>query len=234
MKRSLLAAAAALLFATAANAEDLKISGNWKAFRETIGGKPVCGMSSRLDGNSGSNFYLKYYYGNHHITGQVIKNSWQFPPVDGSDPIQIPLTVGVDGNPLLTGNAIGFTQSVKWTDGKTYQLPTLEFYITPEKTRIDQLLDDLSLANKLWLRFDEGSEKPWVLDMTGSAAVAMVFRSCTLELIRISNAGSPPATQPYAQSKPVQPYGSNAAPTQPYGKKRPAAKLPQPRDDGGI
>lgn len=204
-----------------------------------VSGKPVCGMSSQLD-RSG-NFYLKYYYGNRHVTGQVIKMSWQF-PTEGNDPIEIPLTVGVDRNPILAGNAIGFTQSIKWTDGKTYQLPTLEFYVTPEKTSIDQFLDDLSLANKLWLRFDEGSEKPWVLDMTGSAAVAMVFRACTLELIRISKAGDPSATQPYGRSKPTQPYGSNAAPTQPYGST--PAQPSQPfvgskpatsqRDNGGI
>jgi hypothetical protein len=237
MKRSLLAAAAMVLMATTANAEDLKVSGNWKAFRETVDGRPVCGMSSEVSRETGGNFYLKYYYGDHYLTGQVIKSSWQFPDVNNA--IDIPLTVGVDRNPILSGKAIGYTQSIKWHDGKTYQMPTLEFVIQPEKTNIDGFLNDLSLANKFWLRFDEGSEKPWVLDMTGSAAVAMVFRACTLELLRISKAGDPPATQPYGQSQPTQPYGRGAAPSQPYGNAQPSqpfggSKPAAKANDGGI
>jgi len=234
MKRSLIAAALLAATATITCAEDLKVSGNWRAYRTVIpSGQPVCGMSSDINGGS---FQLKYYYGNKALTGQVIKYTWKFPP-EGTAPIEIPLTVGVDRNPILSGNAIGYTQTVKWKDGKNYLMPTLEFYVTPEKTSLDDFLNDLSLANKFWLRFDEGNEKPWVLDMTGSAAVAMVFRACAGELIRISKAGDPPATQPYGQSKPTQPYG-NAAPTQPYGPK-PVPTIPyggnnKPRDDGGI
>jgi hypothetical protein len=236
MKRSLLAAAALFCVAPAA-ADDLKVSGNWKAFRNVIAdGQPVCGMSSNTDRN-GSSFQLKYYYGNQHLTGQVIKYSWRFP--SGEDaPLDIPLTIGVDRNPILSGKATGYTQMLKWTDGKNYRLPTLEFRILPEKVSIDQFLDDLSLANKLWLRFDEGSEKPWVLDMTGSAAVAMVFKACTLDLIKVSKAGEPSATQPYGNPAPTQPYGKSA-PTQPYGSSsapaRPAAPKPRaPIDNGGI
>jgi hypothetical protein len=243
MKRSLLAVAA-LLCATPINAEDLKVSGNWRAFRNVLAsGQPVCGMSSNKDRDSGS-FSLKYFYGNNVLTGQVIKFSWQFPPEGTTPALEIPLTVGVDRNPILSGNAIGYTQTVKWTDGKNYELPTLEFYVKPEKVSIDQFLDDLSLANRLWLRFDEGSEKPWVMDMTGSAAVAMVFKACALELIRISKAGDPPATQPYGKSKPTQPYGNSsttqpygsapAKPSQPFGGAKAAPAKPVRKDDGSV
>ncbi|MGV7212517.1 hypothetical protein [Bradyrhizobium sp. UFLA05-112] len=227
MKTSLLAAAAALLMATAApvSAEDLMISGYWRAYRNVVGDKPTCGVStSTADGGT---FMIKYFYGDTYLTGHVMKRSWRFPS-DGTY-INIPLTVGVDRNPILRGNAIGYTQFVSPEDGVRQPLPTLEFSITPQKTSIDQFLDDFSLAAKFWLRFDEGSEKPWVLDMTGSAKVTLVFKACALELIRLSKGNDSLTSQPYGQPRATQPYGQSQ-PTQPYSNRSEEAPPQQPQD----
>ncbi len=200
-------------------------SGYWRAFRNMVGGKPICGMSSTR--NDGASFMIKYFSGDTYLTGHVMKASWRFPE-DGSK-IDIPLTIGVDRNAILNGNAIGYVQHVTGNDGRRYPLQTLEFYITPQKTSIDQFLIDFAAAKQFWLRFDEGSERPWVLDMTGSAKVALTFRTCALELIRVSKGGTAP-TQPYGGA--TQPYGKPQA-TQPYRNQQPTQQ-PRQRDDGGI
>jgi hypothetical protein len=227
VKRSLLAAAALLLAATSANALDLKVSGYWKAFLSGTKETPICGMSSSLGDGKGS-LMIKYIHGQNHLTGHIIKPSWRFP----ADGVAVPLTIGVDRTPILSGPALGYRNP----NG----LQILEFYIKPENVSVDQFLLDFAKAARFWVRFDEGTEQPWVLDMTGSAEVASVFRNCTLRLIDDAKG----ATQPYGTPQATQPYGKRAAPTQPSaGKSQPTQPLPapvkkpdrvKPADDGSI
>jgi hypothetical protein len=222
VKKSLYLAAALLLGATSANALDLKVSGYWTAFlSSTTKGTPICGMSTRLANGSGS-LLIKYIYGQDFLTGHIIKPSWRFPAGDG---ISVPLTIGVDRNPIISGDAIGYRSPAG--------LQMLEFYITPEKYSIDQFLLDFAKAARFWVRFDQGTEKPWVLDMTGSAEVAAVFRTCTMRLIGEAKSATQPYGKPQA-TQPTQPYGNQPAqPAQPMPA-QPVEKPAVKRDDGSI
>jgi hypothetical protein len=167
---------------------------------------------------------IKYFLGDDHFIGQVIKSSWQFPATGSVD---IPLTIGIDGNAILSGNAFGY---LTW-NGQT-PLPVLEFSISAKKTSLDGFLLQFAKGSKFWLRFDQGTERPWILDMTGSAKVALAFRTCVLTLIRDNPVD---ATQPYSTPQITQPYGKPPA-TQPYGNKKPRMPQPQPvmKDDGSV
>jgi len=207
-----------------ANAEDLKVRGNWKAYRTTSStGKTLCGMTT-VD-NSTDSFYLKYGSGDAQFVGQIVKYSWHFPPYNKA--IKIPLTIGVDRNPIISGNAVGYAEPFS-TGGRTYQMPIVEFHLGFDK--VNGFLDDISLASKMWLRFDQGSEKPWVLDMEGSAVVAIVFKGCASDLMKLSNA-TPPATQPYDHAAPAQPSQPS---TQPYTKADPVQPSGTPTAQGDF
>jgi hypothetical protein len=191
MKRSLLAAAAAVVLAVSpAAAYDLKVSGYWKAFLVGTKETPICGMSSSYADPRNGQLLIKYFYGQDYLTGHIVKPSWRFP----ADGVAVPLTIGVDRNPIMSGSAVGYLNN---------NLPMLEFYIKPEKVSIDGFLNDFAKAARFWVRFDEGTEKPWVFDMQGSAEVVSVFRNCTLRLI----AESKSATQPYGKPQATQPFG---------------------------
>jgi len=218
MKRSLLAAAAMLLCATSANAIDLKVSGYWTAFLSGTKETPICGMQSSFgDGRNGS-LLIKYIYGQDHLTGHIVKPSWRFP----ADGVPVQITIGVDRNPILSGPALGYRNN---------GLPMLEFYIAPKNVSVDQFLLDFAKAARFWVRFDEGTEKPWVLDMTGSAAVALVFRDCAMRLV--ADAKGAASTQPYGRPQETQPYGKPQA-TQPFSVPPAKSAAPSPRDSGGI
>jgi hypothetical protein len=73
---------------------------------------------------------------------------------------------------------------------------------------IGDFLHEFGEANRMWVRFDAGTEQPWVADMVGSRKAAAMFKNCVASL--------PQPTQPFAQ-QPSQPYSS-------------ASK----KDDGGI
>jgi hypothetical protein len=73
---------------------------------------------------------------------------------------------------------------------------------------ITNFLKQFGNASWLWIKFDEGTEKPWPAKMEGSRNAAQMFSRCIVNLI---NANS---TQPYGNSS-TQPYGKPE--TQPYG-----------------
>jgi hypothetical protein len=220
MKRSLLAAAllaataTTALAASASNSVVLRTAGYWKAYYDpsNSGGKPMCGMVSMIDYTNGAtgSFMVKYAPGG-DLFVDVYKTSWAIPK-DTAVPIFLqfdrsaPLTVTALGNPAETYS------------GSFVQWPIKDDFIK-------SFIDLFANANSMTLGFQQGSEKPWAINMSGSREVAESFRKCVTML-------SQGPSQPYGSSSPSQPYGGAQPPqpSQPFGGSKPAPKA----NDGGI
>ena len=63
---------------------------------------------------------------------------------------------------------------------------------------------DLIKADKMTITFEQGDEKPWVVDMNGTREAGTAFTNAMEALC--SNCG----TQPYSTTKPTQPYKPTA------------------------
>lgn len=209
MKR-LLAAALALSLSTPALAAMQEVrSGAWTTFGGlSTKGVPTCGMS--VSGRD-RNFYIKYQSSidSTAIYFQMYRNTWHFG--EGND---VPMKLGFDnGEPMLSGSAVTYGTP----DGRGY----VEFHI--EGKLIGDFLHEFGEANKMWIRFDSGTEDGWVADMAGSRKAMQMFLGC------ISKMEKP--TQPFGESKaqpaPTQPFGDKKVPTTPV---KPTAK----KDDGSV
>jgi hypothetical protein len=107
----------------------------------------------------------------------------------------------------------------------------MEFNIANGAT--DSFLTDFGKASMMWIRFDEGTEKPWPAKMQGSRDAAAYFGRCIKQLIDANSTqpyGKPAPTQPYSESQ-TQPYGN--APKQQPGQPIPLTPRQQPVKDNG-
>ncbi len=223
MKTTLAVIAALLLTTSTGRAGEVR-SGFWTVFDSDGQGKfkPLCGMKTEYADVQAS-IMVKYILGSDNFTIHIFKQGWRFPT---DQPVNFPITLGFDQEAWGQAKADGITQPSAG--------PMIEFYV-PNKS-ISRFLKSFGDAQLLWIRFDEGSEKPWTAKMSGSRNAARLFGNCVVNLI---NANS---TQPYGESS-TQPYGKNSTqpyaakpPTQPYGAPKEPLKL-QPalkRDDGQI
>ena len=80
-----------------------------------------------------------------------------------------------------------------------------------DKTSQQLFFEEFITANEVTLTF-EGTERPWVLSMDGSAAVYMKFAEC-VDLLKRA-----PQTQPFDEKSkiPSQPFAEPAPTTQPF------------------
>jgi hypothetical protein len=219
MKRSLLAAAAALLISTGtATAAEVR-SGYWSVYdtRGDAKNPPLCGMYTRYS-DAVASIMVKYILGNDHLSIHVFKHGWRFP----QKPVTFPITLGFDQTTYGSTTAFGSNDSDAG--------PMVEFTIKNEAT--DDFLRAFASASWMWIRFDEGSEKPWPAKMYGSRNAAALFMRCVTGML---NAPQPYGNAPQANGS-TQPYGRKAQPTQPFGNgaAQPQAKPAAKRDDGAI
>jgi len=74
--------------------------------------------------------------------------------------------------------------------------------------------DFSAAANTMVVGFDQGTQRPFIVDMTGSRDVAVTFTRCAMHL----DANAKPSPQPFVKDTP-QPFGKQPTKTAPTQKK---------------
>jgi hypothetical protein len=224
MKTTMIAATL-LLTAAAGYAGEVR-SGFWTVFDTKGDGrlnKPLCGMKT-VYADVNASIMIKYILGEKTLTVHIFKAGWHFPT---DQPVKFPITLGFDSDT--------FGQVIAGGMSPPNVSPMIEFDIATNS--ISNFLKAFGDAQLLWIRFDEGTEKPWPAKMSGSRNAARLFAGCISNLIE-ANSTQPygnSSTQPYGNSS-TQPYGA-APPTQPYAAPNTPLKLHPPsvkKDDGQI
>jgi hypothetical protein len=213
-----------LLTAATGQAGEVR-SGYWTVFDTKGDGKlkPLCGMKTQY-ADVNASIMVKYVLGEKTLTVHIFKTGWRFPT---DQPVSFPITLGFDKEAWGQTTAMGISPP--------NVSPMIEFSIANES--ISNFLKSFGDAELLWIRFDEGTEKPWPAKMYGSRNAAKLFSGCIVNLID-ANSTQPygnSSTQPYGNSS-TQPYGA-APPTQPYAAPKPPLKLQPPslkKEDGTI
>ena len=204
VKRLIVTVLAALALSTAivvssksANAatRDIAKSGAWTAYAGTTNDKniPLCGMFVEGGGKS---LHIKYAQGWKFFNVVGWKKGWSIP-----DNTKLSVTLGFDKGTFGEATATGWRspQEIR-NDLGDY----IAFQIGGDM--MIEFLSEFQAANKMWLRFDSGTETPWIADMTGSREIGGVFARCVKALL-------PSGSQPYGkQPETSQPYS-----TQPHG-----------------
>jgi len=198
---------AALVSAASADTKTYYRSGAWENYGGTTSdGQPICGMSiSKPDVSMA--LHVKWINGS--VGVQAFKETWHIP--EGT---QVPIELGFDknlwGRTIATGSAAG---------GREYRWGTVTFGIVDAS--VNNFLEEFAHADKLWLRFTNGNETPWVADMVGSRNSVNSFKMCIGEMIKRNG-----TTQPYSSS--TQPYESrsNGSSTQPFDQTAPIVPKP--------
>ena len=113
---------------------------------------------------------VKYILGEKTLTVLIFKTGWRFP---ADQPVKFPLTLGFD-------NAVFGQVTARGTSPRNMS-PMIEFDIANEL--IGSFLKAFGDAQLLWIRFDEGTEKPWPAKMSGSRNAAKLFAGCVSNLI---------------------------------------------------
>ena len=161
---------------------------------------------------------IKYIQGADHLVIHVFKRGWRFPDRTSDIPDHAWLRQG-----RLRLDHRDRAQSTSSAG------PMVEFYIKTETT--GNFLAEFGKAEWMWIRFDEGSEKPWPARMYGSRNAAAMFARCVVAMAESSS------TQPYGKPAPTQPYSNSQ--TQPYAepnrKDGPTpTQQPAKKDNGSI
>ncbi|WP_207537185.1 hypothetical protein [Sabulicella rubraurantiaca] len=169
---------------------DIATHGSWTAYRaQTPTGRQLCGI--RVVGAEGRTLHLKHFAGDRHVTFQAFKSSWTIP--QGT---RLRLSLRVDNNaPWTTGGAVGQRNFVEWTVAGGIERFEVQF----------------RNGTRLFLEFPEGSEGPWVVSLTGSAAAMGRMVEC-MNAVRQGTGDAP-------RGGPTQPFGDaprQAPPTQPF------------------
>jgi hypothetical protein len=199
MKRSLLlATAAALLMATspASAFRSLYKGGAWQTYITTSDsdGKPLCGMST-----SGNGATLHVKYTSHaKLFIQIFQDGWSIPPGTA-----IPGYLIFDKSEKFPAIGTGY----KDKDGQSY----VEFTIK-SGTEID-FMGLVADADKLIVGFDQGTQNPYRVNMTGSRMAAKALGSCADFVDALET-----APQPFAKHAP-QPFDTKP---QPFNPEQPA------------
>jgi hypothetical protein len=132
---------------------------------------------------------VKWFQGLKTPSIQVMKKSWQIPV--GT---KINITVGFDKDEYGSGIGTSFVVGSTGTNGVA---------VTLAETSAADFIEQFQAADKMWIKFPDGNETPWIADMTGSRIVGNAFLRCVNELNRnyTQPYGNPPSsgTQPYRQ-----------------------------------
>jgi len=204
MKRTLLAAAAVALLATSAQAvtpkTTLSRSGVWETFITTNdNGVTICGM--QVNGRDSS---LMVKYTGEQIFIQIFKAGWKIPngtKISGSF---------IYDRERFPANGTGYVSDV----GHSY----VEFKIKAGGEA--EFIRQFTEANTMVVGFDQGTQRPFIVDMTGSRDAAVTFTGCAMHL----DANAKPSPQPFVKDDTPQPFGKQPTKTAPTQKK----------DDGSV
>ena len=203
MNRTLLAAGAVALLATSAQAvtpkTTLSRSGVWETFITTNdNGVTICGM--QVNGRDSS---LMVKYTGEQIFIQIFKAGWKIPngtKISGSF---------IYDRERFPANGTGYVSDV----GHSY----VEFMVKAGGEA--EFIRQFTEANTMVVGFDQGTQRPFIVDMTGSRDAAVTFTRCAMHL----DANAKPSPQPFVKDTP-QPFGKQPTKTAPTQKK----------DDGSV
>lgn len=200
--------AALMLSTTMASAVDIVRSGVWTSYMASNKDKgPICGMRVENANNSQA-IHIKWFQNQRKIYIQAFKTTWKIP-----NDTDVHVEVGFDDD------LFGDTTAVGYRDKK---FSYVEFHIDDAEIT-KAFMGQFQEANKMWLKFPDGNEEPWVADMKGSREISVSFMNCIAGLAKRD-------TQPYGK----QPDTSS---TQPFGKSpaaQPSKRLPQTSDERGA
>ena len=175
-------------------------SGAWEAFfTKADTGQYTCGMSV-YNKDMTQTVMVKWFQGFKAPTVQVMKRSWQIP--EGT---KINIVIGFDKDEYGSGTATSFIVGSSRTNGLA---------VTLAETSAADFIEQFQAADKMWIKFPDGNETPWIADMTGSRIVGNAFLRCVNEL-------NQNYTQPYGK----QPESSGTQPYKPDGNKLPTPTL---------
>ena len=190
MKLPILAAAAALLMSTAAQADNYNVlhTGThwqtWELARNRLS-QPMCGMSAhhRWGKNLTGSVMIKYT-AETGLFVHILKSNWSFPA-----DVRVPVTVTFDDR------ADNWTSNATTKTGVKDGSGMLELNFKPDAAAA--FLEDFRTSDKMVISFDRGNEAPWTSHLIGSRQAVEVFSRCAMEI------DPPTSTQP--REAPTQP-----------------------------
>jgi hypothetical protein len=204
-------AAALLAGGSGANAqtETYARSGAWTAFHgRNNAGSYTCGMS--IVGGEGRIAMIKWQSSDDGLFIHIGKDGWSIPLG-----VEMPIEIQFDNAPKLEGIAVGRTDKGQYAK-------LIEVGI--KKEEISSFMENFMAAEKMYVSFPGGSEKPWAAKMDGSETIGRHFKHC------VADFSAKKSTQPYGST---QPFGSNSG-TQPFDSKKSPTKPSKPKLDSSI
>jgi hypothetical protein len=160
--------------------------GAWSAFEGTdVEGVSVCGVLNA--GVDGRVFLIKRWANDPSLKIQIYKSNWQIPK-DQSVRVELE-----------------FDSRGAWS-AKAAALPPDGLSVRIPEDKTEEFLREFALADKVFVRFLEGSEGAWSGGLGGSAKMTFLLADCVSRLEPSGSAQprgatqpfSPPATQPFA------------------------------------
>jgi hypothetical protein len=191
-------------------------SGYWIAF-DTKGdreNRPLCGMRTDY-ADSLNSVMIKHGQHSAYLFVQIFKESWYFP-----QHMNMRVTLGFDrtvwGTTIADGESPPPGEGTPWIVFKIATASTISF------------LKHFQESTTMWIRFDEGNEKPWITKLQGSRDAVRLFGRCIAQMDEWT------PTQPYGNA-PTQPYGNPKSPGPPMPLAPPkAAPATGKKDDGSV
>jgi hypothetical protein len=159
--------------------------GVWDVFKGTgTDGRQTCGIGNTNPAD-GRAFSLRFALGDSGITFIADKPGWHSP---AGTRIPVVMQIGLDQP--WSEPAVGNGERVEWMMA-TDLAPTFDA--------------QFRRAGSMTVTFPSGSERPWIISLSGSAAASDAMGRCVTAMMQ--NTGAAPVTQ-----GPTQPYGSAPAP----------------------
>ena len=188
------------------SADTIYKSGEWEVSKSwvTLNNAWACsiGGETHVDGKFGL-INFKHIPGDDIVYFMIIKQGWKFPG-DEKHSVDVPLELTFDNTDLR----IGVEAARGYMGGDHNQFGMVDFFVRPstEETFVPRFMEAFAHADKMMIKFKEGTEAQWSFDMKGSRGAASAFAKCLADLSR-----EHPTTQPYSETPPSQPYDASKA-----------------------
>jgi hypothetical protein len=145
-----------------------------------------------LDSSSGRSLYIKHYAQDDYLTVQIFKTSWNI-----KERTTLSVYARFDSTPAWTANAIGGHNVVEWyIAGSSFAKFTKEF----------------GESTILTVGFPQGTERPWTVYLTGTAAIVNVWKKCMSDT-QFTNTSPAPTSPAPASPAPTSPAPTTKAPS---------------------
>lgn len=162
----------------------LERAGPWEAyFTVNEDGIALCGVSQFSEPYG---FMLKYSLGEAYV--HLSKTGWSVPAS-----ARMTLSFLVDGREVWTG----------WFKGT--EMPKLIEGTFPRPDDAIRFIRTFAWGRRMVIRFNEGTEAPWIADLTGTLRVSRAFLGCALQLDDRRKPTQPHRSLPPAPSQPFEP-----------------------------